>query len=278
MSNPVWGMLEKSQTDPEKIEEAIARLIAEHNADETAHLEAGQSLQSHKASEIIDHVVNSIVTDKIKDGEVTIPKVGWDRFFLMPEFESLDGWGQTKEGVGADIVLDCIGSVRTVAGDAVGNKSILYLFHPSMVVFDANDPALQVIVEDDGNWQQDIGIAIGYRDPFDVDHEMAGIKYIKADGKTYAFYVWYQAGVYTEVKHELNAEIPYFVTWRLEIDNANKLIRFFIDGVLLHTEDTSAHWANIASQDFFSIGCRNASVGNNPSMFITNPLFYKALG
>ena len=70
MAIPTWGMLEKSQTDPEKIEEAIARLIAEHNNDEAAHLGAGQSLQSHKASEIIDHAISSVVSDKIAEGAV----------------------------------------------------------------------------------------------------------------------------------------------------------------------------------------------------------------
>jgi len=37
MSIPTWGMLEKSQVDSETIEEAIARLIDEHNEDEEAH-------------------------------------------------------------------------------------------------------------------------------------------------------------------------------------------------------------------------------------------------
>jgi hypothetical protein len=70
-----WGQLAKSQTDPEKIEEAIQRLIAEHNADPEAHLVEGGSLQSHKMAEIIDHLVSSIIADKIKDGEVTPPKI-----------------------------------------------------------------------------------------------------------------------------------------------------------------------------------------------------------
>jgi hypothetical protein len=43
-----WGQLAKSQTDPEKIEEAIKRLINEHNADPEAHLVEGGSLKSHK--------------------------------------------------------------------------------------------------------------------------------------------------------------------------------------------------------------------------------------
>ena len=41
MSIPVWGLLEKGQTDPETIEEAIARLILAHNEDEESHLGSG---------------------------------------------------------------------------------------------------------------------------------------------------------------------------------------------------------------------------------------------
>lgn len=75
MSVATWGLLAKSLVDNEKIEEAIARLILEHNEDETSHLGSGQSLQSHKASEIIDHLASSIIEDKIKNGEITNPKI-----------------------------------------------------------------------------------------------------------------------------------------------------------------------------------------------------------
>ena len=70
-----WGMMAKNQIDPEKIEEAITRLIAKHEADPEAHLGAGESLQSHRASEIIDHVAESIVEDKISEDAVTPQKI-----------------------------------------------------------------------------------------------------------------------------------------------------------------------------------------------------------
>ena len=63
-------MLSKSQTDNETVEEAIDRIVAEHSADETSHLGAGESLQSHKAAEIIDHLASSIIADKIGDGQI----------------------------------------------------------------------------------------------------------------------------------------------------------------------------------------------------------------
>jgi len=66
MSNPVWGMLAKSQTDPETIEEAIARLIVAHEADAEAHIGAGKSLENHKSAETIDHPILSVGPNKLE--------------------------------------------------------------------------------------------------------------------------------------------------------------------------------------------------------------------
>jgi hypothetical protein len=87
-----WGQLAKSQTDPEKIEEAIQRLINEHNADPEAHLVEGGSLKSHKMAEIIDHLVNSIIADKIRDGTISGAKLTGEPFIIYTIFESPDGW------------------------------------------------------------------------------------------------------------------------------------------------------------------------------------------
>lgn len=78
----LWGLLAKSMVDNETIEEAIARLIAVHEADETSHLGTGESLQSHKASEIIDHVASSIIEDKINDDEISRLKIKKDAVLL----------------------------------------------------------------------------------------------------------------------------------------------------------------------------------------------------
>lgn len=67
MSNPyIWAGLQRANNDPTTIDEAIAEGIAAHNDDVDAHLGADQSLQSHRASEIIDHRAESVVNDKIK--------------------------------------------------------------------------------------------------------------------------------------------------------------------------------------------------------------------
>ena len=78
-----WSMVPKAQDDDETIEEAIDRLIAVHEADPTAHLGEGDSLQSHKAAVIIDHVVGSILADKN-----TMTELSFRTFF-----EDISGWG-----------------------------------------------------------------------------------------------------------------------------------------------------------------------------------------
>lgn len=66
MSNPyIWADLARATNDPTTIDEAIATATAAHNDDPDAHLGADQSLQSHRASEIIDHLAESVVNDKI---------------------------------------------------------------------------------------------------------------------------------------------------------------------------------------------------------------------
>lgn len=107
MADPVWGMLAKSQDDPETIEEAIARMIAEHDSDENSHLSAGGSLAQHKVSGIIDHLAGSIVADKFTQTK---------KLFLAG-FESLDGWIKSSSGVVANypaLTIQTGGTINTV--------------------------------------------------------------------------------------------------------------------------------------------------------------------
>jgi len=82
MANPVWGQLEKAQDDAETIEEAVARLIAEHEADAGAHTGTGESLETHKSQEVVDHPQGSILPDKKGNAD----------FFIEINYQSLDGF------------------------------------------------------------------------------------------------------------------------------------------------------------------------------------------
>jgi len=82
---PLWGLLEKAQDDSETIEAAIARLITAHKNDPTSHLGAGESLELHKAEDIIDHPPGSVLPDKWSFSD----------FDFDTNFESLAGFTKT---------------------------------------------------------------------------------------------------------------------------------------------------------------------------------------
>lgn len=122
-----WGNLPKSQADNEKIEEAVARLIQAHEDDPNAHVEVGESLYSHKASAIIDHLVASIIADKVKDWEAIKIKGDLDRldFHWLSLFESIAGFYKSVAG----IVLDSEGrGVEFTTTSVAANERKLFKF------------------------------------------------------------------------------------------------------------------------------------------------------
>lgn len=90
MAEFTWGDLPKNQIDPQLITEAIAQMIAEHEADPEAHLGAGESLEQHKTNETLDHPESSIVTDKIASGQLLLYHFNPDRFFVPISPKDLD--------------------------------------------------------------------------------------------------------------------------------------------------------------------------------------------
>lgn len=72
MSEPyIFGPLTRTTTDPTTVDEAIAQAITSHNDDPESHIGPDRSLESHRAAEIIDHLAESVVNDKIKQNART---------------------------------------------------------------------------------------------------------------------------------------------------------------------------------------------------------------
>jgi len=82
-----WGDLTKNQEDSETIEQSIARIVAEHNSDEEAHVASGQSLEAHKSANIIDHPAGSLVADKQSTIEIQ----------YKSNFDSISSWAKGGE-------------------------------------------------------------------------------------------------------------------------------------------------------------------------------------
>jgi len=124
MAHVTWKHLRKAQDDDETIEQAIERIVQEHNDNNEAHVGEGQSLQSHKASEIIDHKARSIIYDKIGEMEVSEEHRKFDKLIFSTHFESLDGYGVGTSG-GGNVNL-CLADLRLFSGHDSGDHAILY--------------------------------------------------------------------------------------------------------------------------------------------------------
>jgi predicted SnoaL-like aldol condensation-catalyzing enzyme len=65
MTNYIWGNLGRAVNDNTLIDQAIANAVQAHGDDPDAHLATGQALTTHRAAEIIDHLAESVVNDKL---------------------------------------------------------------------------------------------------------------------------------------------------------------------------------------------------------------------
>lgn len=67
MADPItWENIPKSQTEAQTILEAIDEKINTHNGDPEAHIVDLSSFEEHRKAEIIDHLAESVVNDKLK--------------------------------------------------------------------------------------------------------------------------------------------------------------------------------------------------------------------
>lgn len=109
MTVVTWGTLEKSAVDPQVITAAIQEMIDAHEANPSAHLGIGESLEQHKTNEIIDHPANSVVPDKNSASQ--------------PVFSLL--FGDTVGFIKAGNVANALGLLTVrVLGNAVSDSSI----------------------------------------------------------------------------------------------------------------------------------------------------------
>lgn len=223
MALPVWGNLQKSQIDPEKIEKAITRLIQAHEDDPNAHVEVGESLHSHKASEIIDHLVKSIIQDKLKDFIISQSKIYFAQLELHPEMESLDAWSEA----GAGTTSLYLGSIVMWSGAALNNYRKLEGMSDYLgLVHDTRNPVFEAMVCFPAITNQ-IGY-FGYGEPATY---FVGFRV--NDGTLYARLC------INEVVHETEIsgiDITDNNTYRIVATSGEKF-EFYVNDVLKHTDE-----------------------------------------
>ena len=163
MANPTWDLLQKNLTDPETIEEAIARLITAHEADPTAHLGVGESLQAHKADDILDHPAGSVLSDKRSNNQIEIStcfenSAGWTASAVHSSFYFggyVLGTNTTNNNV-ADSYGDSIQGFTTA--DFV--KNLMFQTTFSTDAYGAGDYELQLGIDNFGGIYNTIGVKI----------------------------------------------------------------------------------------------------------------------
>lgn len=218
MALPVWGLLEKSQVDSEKIEPAINRLIGEHNDNEESHLEAGQSLQSHKAAEIIDHLASSIVADKIKDFNVEQQKISQNKREIKTSFESLDGWESYGDG-GVDMWL---GTMRVRTSSVLNSYHHIYVpseYFP--IEFGINSPVFETVLVFSYSTSQ-----VSYFGTGVPDEMFMGFKVLNA-----TLYACRVVGAVEFLIQIPDVNITVRHSYRCSL-KSGEFIKFYVDGVL----------------------------------------------
>lgn len=208
----VWGQLSKAQDDDEKINEAIDSAVAVHEADASAHLGASESLQSHKAAEIIDHVVGSVVSDKLSMTEYQAKTI----------FEALDKWdsvGTVNNAKWPGVLLWSDYSPANPA-ELTSKDSLI----PDYLDY-SNDMMFQVVARIDETINKKVFFGYGILSSGDVIQGF-GFKivngtlygYLEADGSLATIVL---SGVTLTVAHNYRAQ------W----DASEKTCYFYVDGV-----------------------------------------------
>jgi hypothetical protein len=244
MADPVvWGQLPKAQDDPTTIDDAISAAIVAHEADPTAHLGAGESLETHRANDIIDHPAQSVVRDKLNFSNYII-----DDYFL-----TIDSW--QKSG---SVTLPSLGQVQ-LKGPSSGTGFAIMATTPgdsqeewSRIHWNPNDEVLLVL-------ETVVGILASWGTS-DITNPV-GYGFVVHNSLLYAYY--YDS---EEVLHEtqiFSIDCTKYHIYRLE-GRANGDMRWLIDGVQVH----SANDISLDGLSGFFVFFNQAVTAHNKSMWV----------
>lgn len=226
MGLQTWAGLEKSADDDETIEEAIDRLIAVHEASPTSHLGEGESLQSHKSEEVIDHPAGSVLADKQTSIETIV----------RSSFSSLDSW--VGGGSYSNPSLG-VASIGIESGGVENSKLVTDLLLPYPFLDVTYDLMFQVvaqfIIDDD-----DFSFCFGQLN--DITTNLHGIGFVFEGGELKG-----HAQNSTEEKETsaITIDLSLAHVYRYNLQASTGKIKFFIDGAEVGEIDVPAGaWAD----------------------------------
>lgn len=211
MTTQVWGMLPKAQDNSETIEEAIERLIGEHNEDGSAHLGATGSLGVHRSSGILDHLAGSIVADKLSPREVLIREqfANADAFTEDDGTVYASGYALTLlKSTGNTTKARAVSDVETYDKDAFFDRDVLFQFMHKFGSL-SNTPQFDAYF---GGGYSGAGVALGVR--------------VVSDGAT--FFVKDGIGYTYSQKYLISTNVWH--VYRAHFSMIEGKVRFYVDG------------------------------------------------
>lgn len=267
-----WGELTKALDDAQSILEAIDEKIDSHNADPDAHLGPNGSLLSHKASEIIDHLAESIVRDKISPFSLDYSLFTNSKFQVVCNFESVDGLNFLKSGTGS--WSHKLGALLLNSGVGIGQCECVSAWPDAgggpAVNFSKN-PVLQVVANCPYPTYGDFYILIGPTQVPPTTGDSIGIKV--AQGVPYfgvaqhgSAYTWYQ--IYGSFNFA-NTNV-----FKIEVVSG-ACVNLYINSVLVYTYTGTIPSGNYAHP--FTAVIVDKIAGGNSQLVLTHMLFQQDL-
>lgn len=229
MADPVWGNLEKAQDDDQTIEEAIAAAIAVHKADSDAHTLTGQSLETHKGQEVIDHPAESLVADKYADQSVENEKFKYNQFKIESVFESLDAFSQYTSDSGS--ISQNLASLELKTGSTINSVASVYgeAWTEGDAVNYLKNPRFIIIAKISATTNQKVYLVSG-------GYQLNGFGFYVEDGTLYA--VHYKDG--TPYTTDISSGITLNAWHRYKaVYTSGSKIEFYVDDVLKATHESN---------------------------------------
>lgn len=218
----VWGNIPKSQDNAQTIDEAIAAAIAAHDADSEAHLGSGAVLEDHRSNETLDHPAGSVLADKQTLTEVDV----------YCDFPSTSGWTPTGDydigfypGIRLGSAYPSSNGTRLLSQESFGNYMFNlakdFLFEWAGTIFDGTTATFFIGVTD-------VSYPASGDDVFGFKCVNGAMRGIFGKGATF-----YQTDVY-------GGDLSEPHVYRVQYNATEKIIYFYVDGVLLGSSDLSS--------------------------------------
>jgi hypothetical protein len=245
-----WGALGKAAGDDTTIDQEINTYITRHDENSNAHQVEGSSLYMHRLQEELDH----------RFGSVDLRYLTMTKALIMSAFESVDGWN--IEGTFTPNIF-AAGLMTTSVN---GNESYAYFPYAleSFIFNPAKNPFFQTSLGITYNTSQLVYFGAG--DPAQIFGQSAfGFKVVNGD-----LYAVTNLGESEHTYSIAGIDITQQNIYRAELDYSAGEVRFYINGVLKHTETT--YVPSDTSESFFTYYIKTNTAAQR-NMYIADLLF-----